>query len=60
VYIDKVLSELELRLSGNDQEILRALRNICCGEKRGKKGFSCVANFAKLTSRFWKPSRNVH
>ena len=41
-FIDKVLSELELRFSGNDQEILCALGNICHSETPDKESFSRV------------------
>ena len=37
--IDKVLSELELRFSGNDQEILCDLGNICQSEAPDKESF---------------------
>ena len=46
--IDKVLSELELRFSGNDQEILCALGNICHSETPDKESFSRVAKFYKI------------
>ena len=43
-----MLSELELRFSGNDQEILCALGNICHGETPDKESFSRVAKFYKI------------
>ena len=43
--IDKVLSELELRFRGNDQEILCALGNICNSETPDKESFSRIAKF---------------
>ena len=46
--IDKVLSELELRFCGNDQEILCALGNICHSETPDKEIFSRVAKFYKF------------
>ena len=46
--IDKVLPKLELRLSGNDQEIHRALGNICHSETPDKESFSRVAKFCKI------------
>ena len=46
--IDKVLSELELRFSGNDQEILCALGNICHSETPDKESFSRVAKFYEI------------
>ena len=41
-------SELELRFSGNDQEILCALGNICHSETPDKDSFSRVAEFYKI------------
>ncbi|CAH3191479.1 unnamed protein product [Porites evermanni] len=46
--IEKVLSKLELRFSGNDQEILCALENICHSETPDKENFSRVAKFYKI------------
>ena len=46
--IDKVLSELELRFSRNDQEILCALGNICHSETPDKESFSRVAKYYKI------------
>ena len=43
-----MLSELELRFSGNDQEKLCALGNICHSETRDKESFSRVAKFCKI------------
>ena len=56
---DEVLSELELRFSGNDQEILCALGNFCHNETPDKESLSSPAllNCTKLTARFSKPSR---
>jgi len=48
VSIDKVLSELELRFTGNDQEILCALGNICHSETPDKESFSRIAKFYKI------------
>ena len=44
----KVLSEFKLRFSGNDQEILCALGNICHSETADKESFSYVAKFDKI------------
>ena len=44
----RCLSELELRFSGNDQEILCALGNICHSETPDKDSFSRVAEFYKI------------
>ena len=48
--IDKVLSELELRFSGNDQETLCALGNTCHSETPDKESLSSPAllNFFKI------------
>ena len=46
--IDKVLSKLELWFSGNDQEILCALGNICHSETPDKESFSRVAKFYEI------------
>ena len=43
-----MLSELELRFSGNPQEILCALGNICHSETPDKESFSHVAKFYKI------------
>ena len=49
--IDKVLSELQLRFSGNDQEILCALKTICHSETTDKRSFFRVAQFYKNRRR---------
>ena len=49
--INKVLSELELRFSGNDQEILCALKNICHSETTDKGSFSRGAKSYKNRRR---------
>ena len=55
---DKVLSELELRFRGNDQEILCALGNICNSETPDKESFGpALLSFTTSTASFWKPSR---
>ena len=46
--INKVLSVLELRFSGNDQEILCALGNICNSEIPGKESLSRIAKFYNI------------
>ena len=57
--IDEVLSELELRFSGNDQEILCSLGNFCHSETPVKESlsFPALLNCTKSTARFSKPSR---
>ena len=44
----RCLSELVLRFSGNDQETLCALGNICHSETPDKDSFSRVAEFYKI------------
>ena len=58
--IDEVLSKLELRFSGNDQEILCALGNFCHNETPDKEslGSPALLNCTKSTARFSKPSRH--
>ena len=46
--IDKVLSDLELRFSGNDQEIVCALGNIYNIETPDKESFSLVYEFYNI------------
>ena len=43
--IDKVLSELELRFTGNEHEITFALGTLCHSEKSDKESFYRVAKF---------------
>ena len=43
-----MLFKLELRFSGNDQEILCALGNICRSETPDKESFSRVTRFYKI------------
>ena len=53
VSIDNVLPELELRFTGNDQEILCALGNIRHSETPDKESFSRVA---KILQNRWRDS----
>ena len=56
--IEKVLSELELRFSGNDQEILFAFGNIHQSETPDRESFPRVAKFYKIDGKILlKPSR---
>ena len=57
VSIDKVLSVLELRFSGNDQEILCVWQISVTVKHLIKKASPALLNFTKSTARFWKPSR---
>ncbi len=43
--IDKILSELEVRFSGNDQQILYALGDVCQSETPKMESFTTVAEF---------------
>ena len=58
--IDKVLSELELRFSGNDQEILCALGNICHSETPDKESFSRVAKFYKFDGEILEAEQKMY
>jgi len=55
-----VLSELELRFSGNDQEILCVLGNICHSETPDKESFSCVAKFYKIDGEILEAEQNMY
>ena len=57
--IDKVLSELELRFSGNDQEILCALGNICNCETPDKESFSRIAKFYNIDGEILEAEQKV-
>ena len=52
--IDKALSKLQLRFSGNDQEILCALGNIYHSETPNKESFSRAAKFYKIDGEILK------
>ena len=58
--IDKVLSELELRFSGNDQEILCALGNICHSKTPDKESFSRVAKFYKIDGEILEAEQKMY
>ena len=58
--IDKVLSELELRFSGNDQEILCDLGNICQSEAPDKESFSRVAKFYKIDGEILEAEQKMY
>ena len=53
--IDKVRSELELRFSGNDQEMLWEISATV--KHLVKKASPALLNFTKSTAKFSKPSR---
>ena len=56
--IDEVLSKVELRFSGNDQEILFAFGNIYQSEIPDRESFPRVAKFYKIDGKILlKPSR---
>ena len=58
--IDKVLSKLELRFRGNDQEIPCALWNICHSETPEKESFSRVANFFKINGEILEAEQKLY
>ena len=57
--IDKVLSELKLRFSGNDQEILCALGNICNSEMPDKS-YSSIAKFYNINGEILEAEQNMY
>ena len=58
--IDKGLSELELRFSGNDQEILCALGNICNNEIPDKESFSRIAKFYNIDGEILEAEQKMY
>ena len=58
--MDKVLSELELRFSGNDQEILCALGDICHSETPDEESFSRVAKFYEIDGDILEAEQKMH
>ena len=56
----RCLSELELRFSGNDQEILCALGNICQSETPDKDSFSRVAEFYKIDGEILEAEQKMY
>ena len=60
--IDKVLSELELRFSRNDQKILCALRSICHSETPDKESLSSPAllNFFKIDGEIFEAGQKMY
>ena len=55
-----MLSNLDLRFSGNDQEILCALGNICHSETLDKESFSRVAKFYKLDGEILEAEEKMY
>ena len=55
-----MLFELELRFSGNDQEILCALGNICHSETPDKESFSRVAKFYKIDGQILEAEQKMY
>ena len=55
-----MLSELELRFSGNDQEILCDLGNICQSETPDKESFSRVAKFYKIDGEILEAEQKMY
>ena len=58
--IDKVLSELELRFSGNNQEILCALGNICNSKTLDKESFSRIAKFYNVDGEILEAKQKMY
>ena len=58
--IDKVLSKLELRFSGNDKEIPCALGNIYRSETPDKESFFRVAKFCKIDGEILEAKRKMY
>ena len=58
--IEKVLSKLELWFSGNDQEILCALGNICHSETPDKESFPRVAKFYKIDGEILEAEQKMY
>ena len=61
INIDKVLSELELRFSGNcDQDILCALGNICNSETSDKESFSRIAKSYNIDGEILEAEQKMY
>ena len=58
--IEKVLSKLELRFSGNDLEIPCALGNIYHSETPDKECFSRVAKFCKIDGEILEAKQKMY
>ena len=58
--IDKVPSELEIRFSGNDQEILCALGNICNSETLDKESFSRIAKVYNIDGEILEAEQKMY
>ena len=56
----RCLSEVELRFSGNDQEIFCALANICHSETPDKDSFSRVAEFYKIDGEILEAEQKMY
>ena len=54
------LSELELRFSGNDQEMLCALGNICNNETPDKESFSHIAKFYNIDGEILEAEQKMY
>ena len=55
-----MLSELELRFNGNDQEILCVLGNICNSETPDKESFSRIAKFYNINSEILEAGQKMY
>ena len=59
-FIDKVLSELQLRFSGNDQDIHCALGNICNSETPDKESLSLIAKFYNIDGEILEAEQKMY
>ena len=55
-----MLSELELRFSRNDQDILFALGNICHSETPDKESFSRIAKFYNIDGEILEAEQKMY
>ena len=55
-----MLSELELRFRGNDQEILCALGNICNSETPDKESFSRISKFYNIDGEILEAEQKMY
>ena len=57
--IDRVLSELELRFSGNDQDIIHALGDVCQNEVPKMESFTKLAQFYGIDEEILKVEQRM-
>lgn len=58
-YIDKVLTELQVKYGRNDQYILCALGNICNSETPDRESFSCIAKSYNINNKILEVEQEV-